>query len=101
MWAGYGVISDITPPPTALAPGFIGVYDHPDHDPVATAATGAIWRYSGGSWEPDACAPATSYGLHAAWVDDDGGIWAAGGDLNSLNYGVMVYSGDRDVPQFP
>lgn len=100
-WNASGGIDDVTPPPTALAPGFIGVFDHPSHDPVASASTGALWRYTAGTWAADTCTPASAHGLHAVWVDDDGGIWAVGGDLTNLDDGVMIYSGDLTVPTFP
>ncbi len=36
---------------------------------------------------------------HAVWVDDEGGVWAVGGDLTvgNLDLGVLAYGGPRQV----
>lgn len=94
-------LADITPPPVDIVPGFVGVYDHPLYDAAASSASGSVWRYSGGAWGVDPCTPVTSRGLHAVWVDDDNGVWSVGGDLTTLDYGVMVYSGELTVPPIP
>lgn len=82
------------PTPDQLAPGFLGVFDSDATDPLATGNNGTLWWYRGGAWERDARDEATTRGLHAGWVDPDGGVWAVGGDLVALVDGVVVYAGD-------
>jgi hypothetical protein len=88
------------PTPDLLAPGFLGVYDDDTTDPLVTGNNGTLWWYRSGTWERDARQPVTTRGLHAGWVDPDGGVWAVGGDLVNLDYGVIVYGGEA-VPSSP
>ncbi len=82
-----------------LAAGFLGVYDREGMDPIVSTTNGVFWWYrSDGVWEKDTRTPITSRGLHAVWVDPDGGVWSVGGDLAVLTYGVIVYAGNDTVP---
>lgn len=90
--------SDDSPPPADIAPGFTGVFAHPEHGVAAAGNQGAIWWRGDDGWAPDPRTPATTWSFHAAWIDPDGGVWAAGGDLIQLDVGVVVYAGDRSIP---
>jgi hypothetical protein len=37
--------------------------------------------------------------FHACWIDNEGGLWAVGGELTvNLNDGIVAYFGDRNIP---
>lgn len=99
-WDGAAWTLD-SPPPAAIAPAFTGVYVDETLGPVAAGNNGAIWTKtseSPESWAPDCRTPATTWNFHASWVDPEGGIWAVGGDLINLDYGVIIYGGDGSIP---
>jgi len=89
-WDGSGW-TDTSPSPDVFAPAFTGVFSHAEHGTVAVGNNGAIWWHGGGEWMRDTRPPATSLDFHGAWIDDDGGVWAAGGDLMQLAAGVLCY----------
>jgi hypothetical protein len=94
---------DDTPPPQAVAPNFTGTFTHPTHGTVACGRQQAIWwREGDNDWAPDGRTidTPTKWDFHACWIDDDGGVWAAGGNIASpsLDHGQIVYCGDAAIP---
>ena len=91
--SGAGPLLPVTPPGAGLLQG------------VSVSADDAIWSvgiggniYSrqdeGSPWQ-QTLAPEPVQSLHAAWVDPDGGVWAAGGNVlvSDLDGGVALHYG--------
>lgn len=87
-----------SPPPSAVPPGFTGVFVDEALGPVVAGDHGSIWLRSEDGWAADCRTPATVWDFHAVWVDPAGGIWSVGGDLLNLDRGVLAYGGDRALP---
>jgi hypothetical protein len=83
-----------------ITPQMNGVFVSPDGVAVAVGIAGLITRRdAAGDWPLQSTVLNTILDFHAAWVDDDGGIWAVGGNLGSdLNNGIVAYFGDQSVP---
>ena len=66
---------------------------------IGVGQQGTVIRWSGTEWVADEARP-TEVVLHGVWVDDEGGIWAVGGNLNStpITGGVILYDGPRTIP---
>ncbi len=93
--------TESSPASEQFPPGLIGVYAHPTHGVVAVGNNGAMWRYDGVAWSADPQSAMMLDGLHSVFVEDDGGVWAVGGDLFALDQGVIVYGGPREIPPVP
>ena len=85
------------------APLLQGVFVEPDGTTWAAGVGGSIYRGGGDAYQPvdpglDFAAGAS---LHSVWVDEKGGVWAAGGDVLTaeLDQGVSLHRGGR-VPEF-
>jgi hypothetical protein len=67
---------------------------------VSCGRMGSVYVNDGSGWVTDDCNQSSFLDFHACWVDDEGGIWAAGGSISStpLDQGVVVYHGDRELP---
>ena len=65
-----------------------------DDDAVAVGREGAILRSGGGDWAAEGDVPTTE-NLHAAWIDETGGVWAVGGrfDQPRTEAGTLLYGG--------
>jgi hypothetical protein len=89
-----GDFVDVAPPSTPLLQG---VCSGSDGTTWAVGAGGALYRSGGGSFSAVSSGidvPA-AHSLHACWVDPDGGLWAAGGNVltPSLDAGVLLHGG--------
>ena len=73
---------------------------HGGENAVAVGVRGSVWHRGGTAWEPDPRALPTYQDLHCAWVDPDGGVWAAGGHVSGapLIQGALVYGGRATIP---
>ena len=60
-----------------------GVYVRPDGSASAAGMSGVVLKRSGGKWA-DLPLPDLDADWHATWMEADGSIWVAGGDLGSL-----------------
>lgn len=92
--------ADADPPLQDIPPRFTGVFSHPTHGTVACGASGSLWWVDGaGAWSADVNPPATVLGYHACWIDDAGGVWAVGGNIDSqaLDQGVVTYLGTETI----
>jgi len=65
---------------------------------IGVGQQGTVIRWDGSAWIADEERPTTVV-LHGVWVDEEGGIWAVGGNLNStpITGGVILYQGPRTV----
>ena len=63
----------------------------------ATSAYGDVYYRGSHGWEYVEPTVDSSQPLHACWVDPDGGLWAAGGDVFSppMINGVLIYRGAK------
>jgi len=84
----------------AMAPQFNGVYVRSATDAVAVGNQGIIWHRDAAGWTEDSRHEPIFYDFHAAWADDQGGLWAVGGHLsgNPLNDGMVYYMGTDSPP---
>ncbi len=74
-----------------------GVFLPEEGGGVAVGNEGAYASRARQGWEVQASTD-TVFGFHAAWVDDEGGLWVAGGDLNTdLKHGLVGYAGSRSI----
>lgn len=83
----------------AVTPQMNGVFVPADGDAVAVGIGGMITRRDdAGRWPVQRTSVDTIFDFHATWIDDEGGIWAVGGDLSvNLNEGIVAYFGDREI----
>jgi len=83
----------------AEARALIGVCDAGGDNAYAVGAEGAVFRRSGGEWVTEPTKTNNLEALHAATMDDTGGVWAVGGQVQATPFvrGVMIHKGD-DVP---
>jgi hypothetical protein len=65
-------------------------------------ATGAVIQNVDGTWKIDPHG-LTTKSLHAAWADEDGNVFVAGGDFDRAitTDGVLLYKGTRELPPLP
>ncbi len=94
-------LADVTPPDAGLLQG---VSVRADGAALASGTDGALYERRRGAWArtaDDGFGEVQSF--HAAWLDPDGGAWAAGGNALSpaLDGGVLVHRGDAVAPYAP
>jgi hypothetical protein len=88
--------TDRTPQPALgepIVPNINGVYSPEPNRAVVCGDSGSIWWLDGTTWAPDEHAAAPAGDFHACWVDEDGAVWAVGGDLTSRDQGLILYGG--------
>ncbi len=90
--------SDDSPAPKQAAPYFNGVFSSAEHGTVACGGFGSLWWREDGAWQADPREPASTRAYHACAIDDQGAVWAVGGDLTSLDEGLVVYGGAEPPP---
>jgi hypothetical protein len=80
------------------APQINGVYVLEGGPAIAVANGGSYALLGPSGWElrPEIAA-AKPFDFHAAWMDAAGGVWAVGGDLTGLKYGVLAYAGSAGI----
>lgn len=83
------------PPPMGLA----GVTLGEDGTGIAVGFLGAVYVRSGQGWALEDIGVPLLENLHGSWIDDEGGLWAVGGQTLSppLTDGVLIHRG-RAVP---
>lgn len=89
---------DVSPPPADIVPVLNGVSASATWGTAVCGAYGSIYWREEPVWAADPRPRPTSRDFHACWVDDQGAVWAVGGDLTSLAEGVVVYGGDHVPP---
>lgn len=92
---GAGFV-DVTP---AHASQLIGVWLGESVE-VACGVYGAIFQRESGAWTKVNHGLGVVESFHSVWVDDEGGIWAVGGQVlaEPLGAGLLAYRGTRTLP---
>ena len=81
--------------PTATT-SVAGVFVPARGDAWACGYNGELLRKKGGKWRAVAGAPdAGGRDLHAVFIDDNGAVWVAGGDIRRMEDGFLHYLGRR------
>ena len=92
-----GAFTDVTP---AFAAQLFGVALGPDDTGWGVGLSGTVVHDDGTGWALLDTRLDLGETLHGAWVDPDGGLWAAGGQVLAapLVDGALVYFGTEEVP---
>lgn len=87
---------DVTPP-DSMQP--IGVF-MTDTGGYAVGADGSVWHRDADGWQAETTGLPIFDALHAVWVDETGGVWAVGGQVQAfpLIRGLMLYKGTEQIP---
>lgn len=90
-----GVWHDVAP---ELVPQLFGVF-LTEEGGAAVGINGTFVRREGATWTIEETGLDLAETLHSVWIDPDGGVWAAGGQVlvEPLVRGVLVYRGQGDV----
>lgn len=86
--------SNVTPDPAPM--GLSGVTLGPGGLGVAVGLFGVVYVRDPDGWHPEDLADAsTRQNLHGTWIDDDGGLWVAGGQTLAPPFrdGVLLHRG--------
>lgn len=85
--------TNVTPEPPP--PGLSGVVLDDAGNGVAVGSFGAVWSRSDAGWAEEELGFTVGMGLHAAWIDEAGGVWAVGGQVLSPPYtgGLLIHRG--------
>ena len=77
------------------AAGLTGVFLNPDDTGYAVGQYGAVYERVDGIWRDAEVSFYVDQGLHATWVDPDGGMWAVGGQTAGipLTDGMIIHYG--------
>jgi hypothetical protein len=102
IWAYDGAVwQDDSPPPQSIPPKMTGVFAHPTHGAASCGNMGSVWwrDEATGEWAADPRPPVTTWNFHACWIDEAGGVWAVGGNIDSpaLDNGVVIYGGPETI----
>jgi hypothetical protein len=91
---------DLTPPD---APAINGVYARGDSAYVVGAFGEVLKRAGQGRFQRVETGLDLAREYHAAWVDDEGGVWAVGGHVNDapLVQGLLSYAGAHPPSAHP
>ena len=83
------------------APQLNGIFARSSTEAVAVGNQGAVWIRDDAGWTEDSRHDPLYYDLNATWADDQGGLWAVGGQLSSapLNEGFLLYFGTSAPPR--
>jgi hypothetical protein len=84
------------------SPGLIGVYQSPSGT-LAVGQEGSVFQRDGSTWSEVATGITIEQSLHSVWVDPSGGVWAVGGQVQTLPLidGVMLYAGEQQPGELP
>lgn len=82
-----------------VTPQMNGVFVADDGTAISVGIAGLVTRRNAAArWPLQPTSVETIFDFHATWIDDEGGIWAVGGDLSvNLNEGIVAYFGDRRI----
>ncbi len=83
---------DVSP---ASAPGFIGACLTPDGGGYAVGQDGAVFERGNDGWTAADLGFSIDESFHSVWVDPSGGVWAAGGQVQTFPVvdGILVHEG--------
>lgn len=88
---------DATPTPAPM--GLSGVALSEDGAGIAVGLFGTVYTRGGNGWVEEELDIAVRDNLHGAWIDENGGLWAVGGNTLSqpLTDGVLIHKG-TEIP---
>lgn len=88
-----GTWTNVTPDPPPM--GLAGVALGEDGTGIAVGMAGTVYTRDGARWQPEALGIALRQNLHGTWIDDEGGLWAVGGQTLTapLDEGVLLHRG--------
>jgi hypothetical protein len=91
----WQIVTPDPPPPMGMA----GVTLGEGGTGVAVGLSGAVYVRDGQAWQEEDLGFGLLENLHGSWIDEDGGLWAVGGQTLAppLTDGVMIHRG-REVP---
>lgn len=95
-----GPFRDVTPDDAPLQ--MLGVH-HAGDVAYAVGLDSYVMRNDdGGDWELEETGLLVYQSLHGVWLDPQGGVWAAGGQVQSepYEYGQLVYKGEAPPKRF-
>ena len=83
----------VTPDPPPM--GLSGVTLGADGFGVAVGSYGGVYTRSDAGWAPAELGFTLAGNLHGSWIDEDGGVWAVGGQTFSPPYtdGTLIHRG--------
>ena len=83
----------VTPEPPPM--GLSGVTLGADGFGVAVGSYGGVYTRSDAGWAPAELGFTLAGNLHGSWIDEDGGVWAVGGQTFSPPYtdGTLIHRG--------
>lgn len=89
---------DVTPGEQPF--GLLGV-THGENEAYAVGLD-ILRKRDEGPWEIEATELALVYSMHGVWMDPDGGVWAAGGQVETPPYGngQLAYKGGTPPPPY-
>jgi hypothetical protein len=84
---------DVTPDPPPM--GLSGVTLGADDLGVAVGFLGTVYVRDASGWQPEDLGLPVRQNLHGSWIDDEGGLWLAGGQTFSppLTEGILIHRG--------
>lgn len=85
----------VTPAPVSGLLGLSGVFMSGAETGIAVGQKLAVLERTSAGWARATTGITGSEDLHAAWIDETGGVWAVGGDILSLPLaaGVLLHKG--------
>lgn len=88
-----GTWNNVTPEPPPM--GLAGVTLGAQGTGIAVGSLGSVFVREDGAWIPQDHGLPVQQNLHGTWIDDDGGLWAVGGQTLSppLSDGVLLHYG--------
>lgn len=92
-----GTWENVTPDPPPM--GLSGVAIADDGSGIAVGLFGGVYLREDGAWRAEDPDLGLAQNLHGAWIDDQGGLWAVGGQTLSppLTDGVLIHRGVSEV----
>ena len=94
-----GPFADVTPEQTDQ---MFGVH-HSETEAYAVGMLSSVLHQKGeGAWKHEDTDLTLFYDLHGVWIDPEGGVWAAGGQVVSPPYGegALIYKGKRAPSEY-
>ncbi len=85
--------TNVTPDPAPM--GLAGVTLGDDGTGIAVGGFGAVYTRSHDGWTPADLGFSVGENLHGSWIDEEGGLWAVGGQTFSppFDEGILIHRG--------
>lgn len=95
----HGTWENVTPDPVPM--GLSGVTVGAEGTGIAVGLFGGLYVREDGAWRAEDSGLSLAQNLHGSWIDENGGLWAVGGQTLSppLNKGLLIHRGFSEVSQ--